>query len=101
VGLVAFARRCPECPAVDAADLSPPAGRTAFTWRETADQTLALDEMTLRLKRKLGRPKQDKAEMLDALVGLAEEKTLRSSARSSRGCRPIRRLDVGLAGQQP
>ena len=48
-------------------------GRTAFTWRLTADQALALDEMTLRLKRQLGRPKLDKAEMLAALVGLAEE----------------------------
>jgi hypothetical protein len=49
------------------------AARTAFTWRLTADQALALDEMTLRLKRQLGRPKLDKAEMLAALVGLAEE----------------------------
>jgi hypothetical protein len=51
-----------------------PAGsRTAFTWRLTADQALALDEMTLRLKRQLGRAKLDRAEMLDALVGLAED----------------------------
>ena len=50
-----------------------PARRTAFTWRLTADQALALDEMTLRLKRQLGRAKLDKAEMLAALVGLAEE----------------------------
>jgi len=50
-----------------------PAGRTAFTWRLTADQALALDEMTLRLKRQLGRAKLDKAEMLAALVGLAGE----------------------------
>jgi hypothetical protein len=49
------------------------AGRTAFTWRLTADQALALDEMTLRLKRELGRPKLDKAEILAALVGLAED----------------------------
>lgn len=48
-------------------------GRTAFTWRLTAEQALALDEMTLRLKRQLGRPKLDKAEMLAALVGLAGE----------------------------
>lgn len=47
--------------------------RTAFTWRLTADQALELDEMTLRLKRELGRPKLDKAEMLTALVGLAGE----------------------------
>ncbi len=50
-----------------------PGGRTAFTWRLTADRALALDEMTLRLKRQLGRAKLDKAEMLEALVGLAEE----------------------------
>ena len=50
-----------------------PGGRTAFTWRLTADQAIALDEMTLRLKRQLGRAKLDKAEMLAALVGLAEE----------------------------
>ena len=50
-----------------------PAGRTAFTWRLTADQALALDEMTLRLKRQLGRAKLDKSEMLAELVGLAEE----------------------------
>jgi hypothetical protein len=50
-----------------------PAGRTAFTWRLTADQALALDEMTLRLKRQLGRAKLDKAEMLAGLVGLASE----------------------------
>lgn len=46
-------------------------GRTAFTWRLTADQALTLDEMMLRLKRQLGRPKLDRAEMLSALVGLA------------------------------
>lgn len=50
-----------------------PGGRTAFTWRLTPDQALALDEMTLRLKRQLGRTKLDKAEMLAALVGLAED----------------------------
>ena len=51
----------------------PGARRTAFTWRLTAEEALALDEMTLRLKRQLGRPKLDKAEMLAALVALAEE----------------------------
>ena len=71
--LATFARRCPECPAVDVADLSPLVGRTAFTWRLTADQALTLDEMTLRLKRQLGRAKLDKAEMLALLVGLADE----------------------------
>ena len=48
-------------------------GRTAFTWRLTADQALMMDEMTLRLKRQLGRAKLDKAEMLAALVGLAAD----------------------------
>ena len=71
--LVAFARRCPECPAVDTADLEALAGRMAFTWRLTADQALMMDEMTLRLKRQLGRAKLDKAEMLAVLVALAEE----------------------------
>lgn len=51
-----------------------PAGdRTAFTWRLTADQALALDDMMLRLKRQLGRPKLDRAEMLAALVALAAD----------------------------
>jgi hypothetical protein len=50
-----------------------PSGRTAFTWRLTAERALALDEMTLRLKRQLGRAKLDKAEILDGLVGLAED----------------------------
>jgi hypothetical protein len=47
--------------------------RTAFTWRLTAEQALMMDEMTLRLKRQLGRAKLDKAEMLAALVGLAAD----------------------------
>jgi hypothetical protein len=51
----------------------PSGDRTAFTWRLTADQALTMDEMTLRLKRELGRPKLDKAEMLAALVALAAE----------------------------
>lgn len=50
-----------------------PGERTAFTWRLTADQALTLDEMMLRLKRQLGRPKLDRAEMLSALVGLADD----------------------------
>ena len=45
--------------------------RTAFTWRLTAAQALALDDLMLRLKRELGRPKLDRAEMLAALVDLA------------------------------
>jgi hypothetical protein len=52
---------------------SGPSGRTAFTWRLTPDQALALDEMTLRLRRQLGRARLDKAEMLAELVGLAED----------------------------
>ncbi|MDQ2811525.1 MAG: hypothetical protein M3Z75_06505 [Actinomycetota bacterium] len=46
-------------------------GRTAYTWRLTADQALTMDDLMLRLKRELGRGKLDKAEMLAALVGLA------------------------------
>ena len=46
--------------------------RTAFTWRLTAEQGIALDTMMLRLKRELGRPKLDRAEMLAALVALAD-----------------------------
>ena len=46
--------------------------RTAFTWRLTADQAMALDAMMLRLKRELRQPKLDRAEMLTALVGLAD-----------------------------
>ena len=48
-----------------------PQGRTAYTWRLTADQALTMDDLMLRLKRELGRGKLDKAEMLAALVGLA------------------------------
>jgi hypothetical protein len=48
-------------------------GRSAFTWRLTAEQAITLDEMTLRLKRELGRARLDRAEMLAALVGLAAD----------------------------
>jgi hypothetical protein len=48
-------------------------GRRAFTWRLPAERADALDEMTLRVKRDLGRLRLDKAEMLDELLGLAEE----------------------------
>ena len=44
-----------------------------FTWRLTAEEALAFDEMTLRLKCQLGRAKLDKAEILAARVGLAED----------------------------
>jgi hypothetical protein len=47
--------------------------RTAFTWRLTAAQALALEEMMLRLKRELGRPKLGRADMLAALTGLASD----------------------------
>jgi hypothetical protein len=55
------------------ADLSPLAGRTAFTWRLTADRALTLDELMLRVRRDLVRPQLGKAEMLEGLLGLAEE----------------------------
>lgn len=45
--------------------------RTAFTWRLTAEQAFAMDDMTLRLKRELGRAKLDRAEILTALMQLA------------------------------
>ena len=51
----------------------PEARRTAFTWRLTTSQGMRLDMMMLRLKGELRRPKLDKAEMLAALVGLADE----------------------------
>jgi hypothetical protein len=54
-----------------AARLSSSQGRIAYTWRLTADQALAMDDLMLRLKRELGRGKLDKAEMLAALVSLA------------------------------
>jgi hypothetical protein len=54
--------------ATSPAPARPGDGRTAFTWRLTADQALMMDEMALRLKRQLGRAKLDKAEMLAALV---------------------------------
>jgi hypothetical protein len=57
--------------ATPAAGARPAERRTAFTWRLTAEQGIALDTMMLRLKRELGRPKLDRAEMLAALVGLA------------------------------
>jgi hypothetical protein len=50
-----------------------PAGRIAFTWRLTPAQAFTLDDMTLRLKRQLGRGKLDRSELLAALVGLADD----------------------------
>jgi hypothetical protein len=47
--------------------------RAAFTWRRTPEQALAMDEITIRLKRQLGRPKLDHAEILAALVGIASD----------------------------
>jgi hypothetical protein len=70
--LVAFARRCPDCPAFGVEDLALMSGRAAFTWRLSVDQALTLDETMLRLRRQLGRAKLDRAEMLAALVGLAD-----------------------------
>jgi len=75
VALIAFARRCPDCPVVVAEDLVPMAGRSAFTWRLTLQQALRFDDLVLRLTQELDRPKLDKAEVLTALVSLAEENT--------------------------
>jgi hypothetical protein len=79
-GLAPSADEAPGVPAPGRQDAvtsparSPAAGgRTAFTWRLTAGQALLMDDMMLRLKRQLGRPKLDRAEMLAALVALADE----------------------------
>jgi hypothetical protein len=48
-------------------------GRAAFTWRRTPEQAMTMDEMTIRLKRQLGRPKLDHAEILAALVDIASD----------------------------
>jgi hypothetical protein len=69
--LVAYARHCPDCPAIVAGDLVPMSGRTAFTWRLTDEQVLTLDDLTLRLKREAGRVKLDRAELMAVLVDLA------------------------------
>lgn len=47
------------------------AGRAAYTWRRTPEESLTMDELTIRLKRELGRAKLDHAEILAALTGLA------------------------------
>ncbi len=57
----------------DAKKSSAAPSRAAFTWRRTPEQALAMDEMTLRLKRQLGRPKLDHAEILAALVEIASD----------------------------
>jgi hypothetical protein len=76
VSLVAFARRCPDCPVLSVEDLVPMSGRTAFTWRLTTEQAIMMDTLMLGLKRQLlsrrGRP-LGRAEMLAALVRLADD----------------------------
>ena len=47
--------------------------RTAFTWRLTAEQGLLLDGLQLRLRKDLGVPRIDRADMLDALARVADE----------------------------
>jgi len=44
--------------------------RTAFTWRLTPQQAIALDDMLLRLRRELDLARLDRATMLAALVEL-------------------------------
>lgn len=65
--------KCPECQLADFPSVSALAGqgRTAYTWRRTPEQALAMDELTLRLKRHLGLAKLDHAAILVALVDLA------------------------------
>ena len=47
--------------------------RTAYTWRRTADQVMTMDELMIKLKRELRRPKLDSAEVLSALVEMAAD----------------------------
>jgi hypothetical protein len=63
----------PHDVAAPAASGNQSAGRTAFTWRLTADQALTLDDLTLQLKRQLGRGRLDRAELLAALTDLAHD----------------------------
>ena len=79
-GLPPTADEAPAVPAPGRQDAQTPAkaakvaaARTAFTWRLTADQALMMDDMLLRLKRQLGRPKLDRAGMLAELVALADD----------------------------
>ena len=48
--------------------------RTAFTWRLTLDQADQLDGLVLRLRRQLQRGRLDKADVLAALVQLADDR---------------------------
>lgn len=73
--LVAFASRCPDCPAVDPAALLSLAGRTAYTWRLTIDQALTFDKLMLRLRFDVGRPELTKGDVLAAVADLAAEET--------------------------
>lgn len=51
------------------------AGRSAFTWRLDADRALQFDALVLRLRRQLPtRGRLDKADVLDALVALADNR---------------------------
>jgi hypothetical protein len=50
-----------------------PKHRAAFTWRRTPAEALAMDELTIRLKRELERAKLDHSEILVALVAVATE----------------------------
>src|SRR5690348_1767176 len=47
--------------------------RSAFTWRLTAEQSARMDDVVTMLKRRLERPRVDRKDMLDALVGLAAD----------------------------
>lgn len=52
---------------------SAPKARAAYTWRRTPAEALAMDELTIRLKRELERAKLDHSEILAALVEIATE----------------------------
>lgn len=59
----------PETPA----EPSGSAARIAYTWRLTLDEADQLGGLVRRLRRQLGRGRLDKAAVLLALVGLADE----------------------------
>jgi hypothetical protein len=78
----------PTAPNADELPATPPASRrrdvqtsapkggerlSAFTWRLTTEQGLLLDGLQLRLRRDLDVPRINRADMLDALVRIADE----------------------------
>ena len=61
--------------------------RIAFTWRLKLEEADKLEDLLLELRRQLGRPRLDRATLLQTLVDLAvENKTVRTQV--------VKRLDV-------